>query len=288
MARRRRFPLLRTLLKSMLMALLSVVTFGLAGASARNLSEIESQGRDALLYRAKSVAGQPAPLVMVLHGGFQSGEKMYDTLRLDKAAERFGFNVIYPTGTRLKLNRKGPLVTRKGGMNAWNAGLKGRGMLDTTARDVEYLSGLVDRLVAEGVTDPARVTIVGHSNGAMMAYKLVCERPDLARRVIAISGTPAIPACTADLSGLRILHLHGTEDDNQPAKGGVGSKGVSQHNARSVDDTVAMMEAAGAEIRVRLIRGGGHRIDELNAPARRQYKASVAEMVAGFAAGQTD
>lgn len=288
MARRRRFPLLRALIKSIFLALLSVVTFGLAGASARNLSEIESEGREALFYRAKSVAGEAAPLVVVLHGGFQSGEKMYDTLRLDKAAERFGFNVLYPTGSRLKLNRQGPLVTRKGGMNAWNAGLKGRGMLDTTARDVEYLSGLVDRLVAEGVTDPARVTIVGHSNGAMMAYKLVCERPKLAKRVIAISGTPAIPACNADLSGLRILHLHGTEDENQPAQGGVGTKGVSQHNARSVAETVRMMEAAGAEITVRLIEGGGHRIDELNKPARRQYKANVAEMVSGFAAGQTE
>lgn len=262
-------------LKAALLSVLGLLTFGGAAAPARGLDEMSLQGREFLLYRAESVEGEVAPLVIVLHAGFQSGEKMYETLPLAEAAERVGFNVVYPTGTPLKLNRSGPMMEARGGVNAWNAGLDGRGAIDKTVQDVAYLESIILALVEQGLADPRRITVVGHSNGAMMGYRLVCERPGLVQTLIAISGTPAIDRCMGVLRGLRILHIHGTQDENQPAEGGVGPKGVSGHHARSVADTVEMMQRAGAEIHVRLIEGGGHRIGELEDLARAQYGADI-------------
>ncbi|ABV92458.1 poly(3-hydroxybutyrate) depolymerase-like protein [Dinoroseobacter shibae DFL 12 = DSM 16493] len=267
-------------LKAALLSIFGLLSFGTSAAPARGLDEMALQGREFLLYRAESVQGQAAPLVMVLHAGFQSGEKMYETLPLAEAAERVGFNLVYPTGTALKLNRSGPMMEARGGMNAWNAGMEGRGAIDTTVQDVAYLENIILALVEQGLADPDRITVVGHSNGAMMAYRLVCERPGLVQTVIAISGTPAIDRCMGPLRGLRILHIHGTEDENQPAQGGVGPKGVSGHNARSVADTVEMMQRAGAEIQVRLVEGGGHRIDTLDGLLRDQYGADILTTVA--------
>lgn len=261
--------------RTTVVSVLSLVTFGAFAGPTRDLQAVVFQGREALIYRAASAEGTAAPLVVVLHGGFQSGEKMAESLPLAKLAEKGGFNVIYPTGTRLRLNRSGPLISRKGGMNGWNAGLAGHGVLDTSVQDVAYLEALIHALVRQGTADPGRITVVGHSNGAMMAYRLVCERPGLVQALVTISGTPAISACNSDLSGLRILHIHGTRDENQPAEGGVGPKGVSQHKARSVADTARMMRATGARMTVQLVDGGGHRLDELNGPAQRQFGADI-------------
>lgn len=271
-------------LRTAVLSLLSLVTFGAIAGPTRDLQAVVFQGREALLYRAQSADGIAAPLVVVLHGGFQSGEKMAESLPLAKLAEKGGFNVIYPTGVPLRLKRSGPLISRNGGMNGWNAGLAGHGMLDTSVQDVAYLEALIRSLVRKGIADPDRVTVVGHSNGAMMAYRLVCERPGLVQSVVAVAGTPAIAACTRDLTGLRILHVHGSRDENQPAQGGIGPKGVSQHHARSVAETVRMMQAAGAGITVHLVDGGGHRLDELNRPARQQFGADIPGLVSQMVA----
>lgn len=297
-------------MKSLLLAALSVLSFG-GPAVADSFDVMSLDGREFLLYRANSTEGKPAPLVIVLHGAFQSGEKMHETLPLEQLAEKHGFNVAYPTGTPLRPggfqrqnggggalfqrfgggeggarfgNREGgerPFagrMQRKGGANVWNAGDCCGAAAEQNVDDVGFLSDIIDGLVRNGTALADQITIVGHSNGAMMGYRFVCERPGKVQRLVAISGMPVVKSC-GNLRGLSILHIHGTEDNTVPVSGGASERGIFGTIHPSIDDTVNMMRRAGADITVRLVQRGGHRIDELNSLARRQFGAAVDESV---------
>lgn len=81
--------------------------------------------------------------------------------------------------------------------------------------DVLYVRSLVAAVAQEVAVDPQRIAVLGHSNGAAMAYRLACEASDLFRAVVAISGAPpaagsAVGCAPAQPS--RVLHVHGTDD----------------------------------------------------------------------------
>ena len=74
-------------------------------------------------------------------------------------------------------------------------------------------SDVVDDLRARGA---GRITVVGFSNGGMMAYRLACERPDVVDTIGVMSGTLEIPHCDGHITA---LHLHGSEDTAVPFTG---------------------------------------------------------------------
>lgn len=116
-------------------------------------------------YRLHVPAGLPAgpaPLVVALHSALSSGAVMELLSRLDLVADREKFLVVYPDG-------------EPAGARVWNAGdCCNRSRSD----DVGFLVGLIDHLVATQRADRARVYVTGISNGAMMAYRLACQRAD--------------------------------------------------------------------------------------------------------------
>lgn len=76
--------------------------------------------------------------------------------------------------------------------------------------------------IAQGDIDPARVYVWGSSNGGMMAWRLVCSRPDLFPVVMIQSGSAngaGDPPCVLGPK-VAILHVHGALDDADA--GGVG------------------------------------------------------------------
>lgn len=152
---------------------------------------------------------QQYPLLLVLHGFGANGFLQQGYLKLNGVADRAGMFVLAPDGT-----------TNPSGMQFWNADPAccdfGRSGVD----DVAYLGGLIDAVAAAWPVDPARVAVVGHSNGAFMAYRLACDRADVVTAIAGLAGHATSTAC-APTQRVHVLHIHGTVDDTVPYESGV-------------------------------------------------------------------
>ncbi len=159
-------------------------------------------------------------LVIGLHGGMGNGLQFRENSGFDAVAAEHGFVVAYPDGTSIWGERD---------QRTWNAGACcGRGAdAERAVDDVGFVSDVIDLAVAEYGVDPARVYVAGHSNGAMMAYRLACELSDRIAGVAVVAGSLEVGDC-APTHAVRVLHLHGLADANVRIDGGAGG-GISDH-----------------------------------------------------------
>jgi len=158
--------------------------------------------RTHILYVPKAVAPKPA-LVLLLHGRGGNGAEIRERTRrsFETLADAWGFIVAYPDSLRGHWNDGHPWAT-------------------ADADDVEYLAALVAQLIAENHVDGRRVFVTGFSNGAGMAYRLACDRPDLVAAVAPVSGGLAQsrmqPCAAASKRPIPLLVIHGTDDPVNP------------------------------------------------------------------------
>src|SRR3979411_1057426 len=102
--------------------------------------------RSSRLYRPVSVeSGNPAPLVIVLHGGFGSAGQAEQSYGWDELAGRHGFLVAYPEGVG----------------RSWNAGWCCGPARTHEVDDVAFVGGLVAEVSARDGVDPRRVFAAG-------------------------------------------------------------------------------------------------------------------------------
>lgn len=174
------------------------------GSSTHDIT-VDGQERTFRLYLPVSLAaGRPVALVVMLHGGFGTGEQAEESYGWNAEADRHGFVVAYPDG----LNR------------AWAVG---GGCCGRSGREAVDDAAFIERMVAtvsERVPiDPARVYATGMSNGAMLAYRLACDTAVFAA-IGPVGGVQqgecAAPAPTS------IIHIHGAADRNVPLDGSRG------------------------------------------------------------------
>ncbi len=149
-------------------------------------------------------AGLPRPLVVLLHGYTASGRLQDVYLGVSATGSDLGYLTLTPDGTRDSF-----------GNRFWNVT-----DLTTPVDDVGYLLALIDEVVADYNADPARVFVVGHSNGGFMANKLACEHPGRIAGIAAIAGGlfGSGDACSEPM---RVLFIQGTSDGTVPYEGGV-------------------------------------------------------------------
>lgn len=146
--------------------------------------------------------GMPRPLILALHGNLGSGAQFERSAGWARVAARHGVVVALPDG----LNR------------AWadgrnNAERKGR-LPPAGTNDVAFVSALAEKLVADGIADHKRLYLAGVSNGGMMTYRLLCERPDLfaaGAAVIAVLTDDAAARCKPQRA-VPLLVINGTAD----------------------------------------------------------------------------
>jgi poly(3-hydroxybutyrate) depolymerase len=208
-------------------------------------------GRSYLLHTPPQLRLQPRlaegrQALLVLHGLRSNPRDVADEYGFSELADRDGVLVAYPAGVR----------------RSFNAGLCCGEAAALRVDDVGFLSAVVADLRDRGV---GRVSVVGFSNGGMMAYRLACERPDLVDTVGVFAGTLQVPRCDGPITA---LHLHGAEDGLVPYDG-ASSSPVLKTFLRAVD---TIPEAApGSSITVRRLAGFGHRWtqpgDEVDATA---------------------
>lgn len=151
------------------------------------------------------------PVVVAFHGGGGEARGFQEYAGLDAVADREGFAVVYPYGSGVLPRR---LLT-------WNAGGCCGWAMNNAVDDVAFSIAVLDDLAGRLDIDARRVFVTGHSNGAMMAYRLAAERDDRVAAVAAVAG-----AMNLDTFGparpVAILHIHSLDDPRAPYNGGPG------------------------------------------------------------------
>ena len=220
-------------------------------------------------------------LVVVLHGGLGNAQRIESQqsesgLNMDVVADQYGFVVAYLNGT--------PVTRRLGAdMLGWNAGGGCCGLsAENNVDDVDYIQKAVGYLAGKYGIDHSRVYGIGHSNGAMMTQRLLCETTLYAAGV-AISGplNLDIESCPG-ARGKHVLALHGANDDNVPIAGGRGTKGLSNAVYNSEDRSRRVFERSGANYTLQVVQGADHKLDDINAAIRNIEGQTVAQKAARF------
>ena len=172
----------------------------------------------------------PAPLVVMLHGGFGTGTQAEQAYHWDDVADRDHVVIAYPDG----LDR------------AWNTGGGCCGKpAASNVDDVAFLTRMVAAIEQQLPIDAHRVYATGISNGGIMAYTLACRTTLFA--AIGPDSATQLGTCPSP-TPLSVIHVHGTADQNIPYDGGPGDgiahidgPAVQQVNAdwRRIDDCAA-------------------------------------------------
>jgi polyhydroxybutyrate depolymerase len=187
-----------------------------ASSAPNEVTELEAE-----LHLPRAAKGGPAPLLVLLHGLGSSGEQLASGSDWPSFAEQHGIAWVAPNG---------PLDAH--GRRFWDAGPTCCNFDQPRVDHVAALSALIARLKRAPGIDPERVFVGGHSNGAFMAHRLACERPEVVRGVVAIAGTgPANHAACRKPGSLRVLQLHGDRDPIVPYGGGhlFGNPALPEH-----------------------------------------------------------
>ena len=221
--------------------------------------------REYLLYVPKSYnRSSPTPLVISMHGAGLWGASQRDISRWNELADAKGFIVVYPSGVG------------GNGVRVWRAE-PGGGL----AKDVRFISALIDTLEASYNIDPARIYANGLSNGGGMSFALSCALSDRIAAVGMVAAAQTLPWrwCT-DQRPIPMIAFHGTADPEVPYNGGASwvsprpfpnvprwTANFARRNgcaANPVDSIVASdvirrsYRQCAAPVVLYTIRGGGH------------------------------
>ncbi|MDR3450854.1 MAG: prolyl oligopeptidase family serine peptidase [Alphaproteobacteria bacterium] len=270
--------------KCMGIALLAVIVgiSPICSAEAATAVTESFRGRDMIVYAPDHLPpnGKRA-LIIVLHGGMGNAERIATTqsesgLNMNAEADKDGFVVAYLNGTKvarfLRSDRRG-----------WNAGGGCCGMpAETNVDDETYIAQAVAHLADEYGIDTRRVYGMGHSNGAMMTQRLMCDT-GLYAAAVAVSGPLNLDTATCPAArGRRILAIHGAEDENVPVAGGEGSKGFSHATFKSEAHSRQVFTNSGAAYTLDLVPGADHAFAHIDAALKQTEGVTIAEKSAGF------
>lgn len=160
-----------------------------------------------------------AAVLIVLHGGGQSARKMFrhrasPHQEWPVLAEREGFLFLAPNGTN---PRNGdPAGATQHWFDLRNSWPSTNGPPD----DVGFLAALAEWAVTKRGADPKRIYVAGASNGGMMTFRLLIERPEMfAAGVSFIATLPAWDLPRPQVAR-PILIAPGTEDPVVKWEGG--------------------------------------------------------------------
>lgn len=267
-------------------ATVSVASLVLLGlfciASYARAATVESYaGREMLVTAPEHLAPTAnRALVIVLHGGLGNAAHIENQsaesgLNLDEAARKDGFVVAYLNGT--------PVTRWLGGrFLGWNAGACCGVPSQDGVDDVAYIAGAVKDLERRYGIAPGRAYVIGHSNGAMMALRMMCETHVFAAAVSVAGALEADDARCPAASGARILAIHGANDRNVPVAGGVGPLGLSRVDYRSEDYTEKTFRESGAHYDLKLVSGADHFLNHIDSALQQQDGLSLQDEAVRF------
>jgi polyhydroxybutyrate depolymerase len=207
--------------RSFAMALLSALVLACADGRAPAAGSLapgdhelrlEHGGRERSyrLHLPPHAGAHPLPLVLAFHGGGGNARGFQRYAGLDPLAERDGFLVAYPNGSSRLFEER--LLT-------WNAGDCCGFASDTGVDDVGFALAVIEDVARQTALDRARVYATGHSNGAMLSYRLAAEASDRIAAIAPVAAAPAIDSLPT--RPVPVLHIQSVDDPRALYAGGV-------------------------------------------------------------------
>ena len=177
---------------------------GFVDGTSRHIINVDGHERS---YRLHKPTGLPASaaLVIVLHGGFGTGDYAERNYGWDQLADSQKFVVACPNGLNRAWNVNGAGCCGKSA----KAGIDDVGFITAAVADIEHHIGI----------NASHVYATGMSNGGMMAYTLACDTT-LFAAIGPVSGTQLDPCRSPH--PVSVMHIHGTADPLIPYGGGPG------------------------------------------------------------------
>ncbi|MDQ6772750.1 MAG: alpha/beta hydrolase-fold protein [Candidatus Dormibacteraeota bacterium] len=140
-------------------------------------------------------SSRPAPLFLVLHGYTWSAGSFEAYIDFDRQAAALGAVAVYPKGFNA----------------SWDAGTCCGDAVRDGLDDVRFIEAVVAQVESVQSIDRHRIYAVGFSNGAMLALRLACERPELFAAVASVAGELEVSDCAPDPPP-SVLQIHGSAD----------------------------------------------------------------------------
>jgi polyhydroxybutyrate depolymerase len=190
--------------------------------------------RSYVLHVPPGATAAPRPLLLAFHGGGGDAAGFQRYAGLDPLADRDGWLVAYPNGSHRWFDER---------FLTWNAGDCCGFAAEAHIDDAGFaLAVIEDAARAAPPLDRARVYATGHSNGAMMAYRLADEAPE---RIAAIAPVAAAPAHDPPAAGpaVPILHVQSLDDPRALYAGGVSDVRGRRIRHRAVEAELARRRA---------------------------------------------
>jgi polyhydroxybutyrate depolymerase len=159
--------------------------------------------REAILYAPDAATG-PRPVVLVFHGGGGGAEWMANkSALLTRTLTGAGYAVVYMNGSTKRRTEK---------LRTWNAVHCCAYAARAKINEAAYADAVLNALDAKIEMDRTRIFLMGHSNGAMLSYRLAGQMQTTPRAIAPISGAifadqPEVPDRTS------IFIYHAVDDE---------------------------------------------------------------------------
>ncbi len=179
---------------------------------------------------------RPLPLLIVIHGAFDTAKGIEKDSGFSQLADREGFMVMYPSGIGIM-----------GLLQHWNAGHCCGKAAEDQIDDVGYLNASIDAASSRLAIDQDRIYMVGFSNGGMLTYRFCAEHGKRLAGAAVLAGAigsrldDAPPMWTMPESAppVPMLIMHGLQDMHVPFNGGSLKPSDPPRYYDSVDDAVS-------------------------------------------------
>lgn len=161
-------------------------------------------------------AAQPAPLLLVYHGGGGSARFARLATGWSEQAEREGFLVAYPEGLRPHPDQPASFLHNP---QFWNVGAGGF-VEKMGVDDVAFGSAMLDHITRDFTIDAQRVCATGFSNGASLCFLLGAALGERLALIAPVAGR----LWRKDLRPTRpppLIYITGDQDPLNPINGGL-------------------------------------------------------------------